>query len=179
MVAAGDDIIHAMTAGGRITYRLGQKWKVSLNIDFKVHDVFFDYRTIGSMANLTAIDDVFGSAIDILGFWRNDGSLDTSILDGSGTENDIKVYLKDNMANYYTLSQFTTTTGLVFSYVHSINQKMNISAGLGPHINFMQLRQAYDNVPILINQGIAFKRYEVVMNFIGLGATAADRKSVV
>ncbi|MDA3939026.1 MAG: hypothetical protein PF693_06935 [Spirochaetia bacterium] len=44
---------------------------------------------------------------------------------------------------------------------------------LGPHLNWLRLKQAYDNVPILINQGIAFKRYEVVMDYIGLGATAA------
>ena len=49
---------------------------------------------------------------------------------------------------------------------------MNISAGLGPHINWMRLQQNYDNVPILINQGIAFKRYEVIMDYIGLGASA-------
>lgn len=176
-VKVGDDLIHAGAFGGRLTYRLGQKWKVSLNIDFKFHDVFFNYRPIGNMANLTAIDDIFLD-LDILGFWQNDGSLDTTLYDPLAVtpgEEDyaIRDSLKSNYSNYYTLSQFTTTAGLVFSYVHSINQKMNISAGLGPHINFMQLRQLYDNVPILINQGIAFKRYEVVMNFIGIGSTAA------
>ncbi len=169
-VKVGDDIIHAGSAGGRLTYRLGPKWKISLNVDLKFHDVFFDYRTIGSMANLTALGtdpgDVFevGNGLDVLGFWEKDGSFR---LDGD------PLTTLNAMYNYYTLTQFTTTAGLVFSYVHSINQKMNISAGLGPLINFMQLRQLYDNVPILINQGIALKRYEVVMNFIGLGATAA------
>ncbi|MCK5672160.1 MAG: hypothetical protein KAH95_02230 [Spirochaetales bacterium] len=170
-VKVGDDLIHAGSAGGRLTYRLGPKWKVSLNIDFKFHDVFFDYRPIGGMANLTAIDDIFFD-LDILGVWQNDGSLDSYPTGSFADEDAVRAYL-NAQSNYYTLSQFTTTTGLVFSYVHSINQKMNISAGLGPHINFMQLRQLYDNVPILINQGIAFKRYEVVMNFIGLGATTA------
>lgn len=169
----GDDEIHTFAAGGRLTYRLGQKWKISLNIDVKSHDVFFDYRTIGSMTNLTAINDVF-TDLDILGFWQNDGSLDTALYDVGFTEDDpIKDYLKNNTYNFYFLSQITTTAGIVFSYVHSFNQKMNISAGLGPHINWMRLKQTYDNVPILINQGIAFKRYEIVMDYIGLGATMA------
>jgi TolB-like protein len=169
-VAVGDDIVHAMAAGARLTYRLGQKWKISLNMDVKVHDVFYDNRTIGIMQNLTALGsgpgDVFegGNDIDVFGFWEKDGSFTA---DGSAEAT------LNGMTNHYTLGQLTTTAGFVFSYVHSFSQKMNISAGLGPHINFMQLRQVYDNVPILINQGIAFKRYEVVMNFIGLGATAA------
>ena len=173
MVKVGDDMIHGGAAGGRLTYRLGQKWKVSLNADVKYHDVFYDYRTIGTMVNMTELDNVFAE-LDILGFWQNDGSLDTSLYDTSPTEDDlIRDYLKNNMNNHYTLSQIANTFSFVFSYVHSFNQKMNISAGLGPHLNWLRLKQSYDNVPILINQGIAFKRYEVVMDYIGLGATAA------
>ncbi len=104
--------------------------------------------------------------LNILGLWEKDGSF-TPL-----SEVDIHNYF-DSYLNHYTLSQITNTSSLVFSYVHSFNQKMNISAGLGPHINWMIIKQSYDNVPILINQGVAFKRYEVEMNFIGLGATAA------
>jgi len=176
-VKVGDDGVHAGAVGARVTYRLGQKWKISLNIDAQSHDVFFDERNIGSMANITAITDVFDD-IDILGFWQNDGSLDTTLYDTLNAgdfdaDYAIRDDLKDNYPNFYFLSQITTTAGFVVSYVYSFNQKMNISAGLGPHINWMRLKQNYDNVPILINQGIAFKRYEVVMDYIGLGATAA------
>ena len=172
MVAVGeDDEIHGGATGGRLTYRLGQKWKISLNVDVKFHDVYHNNDPVGDMLNLTAVTDVFDE-IDILGVWNRDGSMN-SIAEGYFLDEPaVRTYI-ESYPNYYTLSQISNTFSLVFSYVHSFNQKMNISAGLGPHINWMRLQQNYDNVPILINQGIAFKRYEVVMDFIGLGATAA------
>ncbi len=129
----GDDEIHAFAAGARVTYRLGQKWKISLNIDAQTHDVFFDERNVGSMINLTALGtnpgDVFDPAnnLDILGFWQNDGSLDEA---SYATRNDVMIALLA-YPSFYFLSQITTTAGFVVSYVHSFNQKMNISAGLG------------------------------------------------
>lgn len=119
MVKVGDDMIHGGAAGGRLTYRLGQKWKVSFNVDVQHHDVFYDYRTMGSMVNLTAVDDVFLD-LDILGFWQNDGSLDTTLYNtGAATpaeyDYDIRDYLKNNMFNHYTLSQIGNTISLVFS----------------------------------------------------------------
>ncbi len=166
-VKVGDGLIHAGSGGARLTYRLGRNWKLSLNLDLKGHDVFFDKRTIGEMINLTAYDNVFDQLDPIiLGFWEKDGSF--SPLGKSA----VKTKLSADI-NYYTLNQTTSTAGLVFSYVYSVTQKMNISAGLGPHINIIRINQVYDNVPILINQGIAFKRYEVSMDFLGLGLTSA------
>jgi TolB-like protein len=48
MVKVGDDMIHGGAGGGRLTYRLGRNWKLSLNMDTKYHDVFYDHRTIGT-----------------------------------------------------------------------------------------------------------------------------------
>ncbi|MFO7848465.1 MAG: CsgG/HfaB family protein [Spirochaetia bacterium] len=170
-VAVGDDKIHAGSGGGRLTYRLGRNWKISLNMDSKYHDVFFDKRNIGDMKNLTSVDDVFAD-LDILGFWQEDGSLDVSFEENGDEDDQVRAEL-DARTNYYTLSQFTSTASIAVSYVHSFSRKANISFGAGPHVNWVQLRQNYDNAPILINQGIAFKRYEVTMDFLGLGATAA------
>ncbi len=164
-VEVGDGNTYAASGGGRLTYRLGRTWKLSLNIDVKQHDVFFDKRNIGSMENLEAKGSIFlDPDIEIFGFWQKDGSF-VSDADPETTLSSI--------TNFYTLSQNTSTASLVVSYVHSFSRKANISLGVGPHVNWVQLRQSYDNVPILINQGIAFKRYEVTMDFVGLGATAA------
>ncbi len=162
-VRVGDNEFHSGTGGARLTYRLNRRWKFSIDMDVNVKDVFFDKRTIGSMENLTAFDDVFNSGLTISGFWEKDGSFS----EGSNVETELSGDL-----NYYTLTQAATNVSFMLSYVYSVNQKFNISAGIGPHINWLRYQQTYDNVPILINEGVAFKRYEVVMNFLGLGGTA-------
>jgi len=162
--AVGDDKIHAGTGGGSLTYRLDKNWKISINADINMKDVFYDLRTIGTMKNLTAYDNVFDTAnLTINGFWEKDGSFTN--------DSSVKSTLAA-MGNYYALSQETTTVSFVLSRVFSFGQKLNVSAGIGPHVNFLRYTEVYDNVPILINEGIAFKRYEVVMDFLGLGGTA-------
>ena len=122
------------------------------------------------MENLTAYDDVFTDAvsgkININGFWERDGSFTA--------QNDINLLKAelDADGNYYTLTQLTTNVSFMLSYVYNFSQKLNISAGIGPHMNLLRYVQTYDNVPILINEGVAFKRYEINMDFFGLGGTA-------
>ncbi|RKX92811.1 MAG: hypothetical protein DRP59_04530 [Spirochaetes bacterium] len=162
----GDDQYHTMAGGGRLTYRLSRSWKFSIDMDLNSKDVFFDLRNIGAMKNLSAYDDVFTSGPEITGFWERDGSF--TDMEGAAA---VKAEL-DTRSNYYTLSQLTTNTSFLFSYVYNFSRDFNISIGIGPHVNFLRYKQTYDNVPILINQGVAFKRYEIDMGFFGLGGTA-------
>ena len=160
----GDDKYHTGAAGGKLTYRLSKNWKFSVDVDENIKDVFYDYRTIGTMKNLTAYDNVFNtSSIAPTGFWEKDGSFRVPA--------DVKSEL-DADGNYYTLTQQTTNVSFMLSYVYNFSQKLNISAGIGPHMNLLRYKQVYDNVPILINEGVAFKRYEINMDFFGFGGTA-------
>ncbi len=166
----GDGKTYAGAGGMNLTYRLSRNWKFSIDTDMNMKDVFYDYRTIGTMKNLTAYDDVFTDAtagkIIINGFWEKDGSFTDK-----GGASAVKAEL-DADGNYYTLTQQTTNVSFVLSYVYNFSRNFNISAGIGPHLNLLQYKQTYDNVPILINEGVAFKRYEINMDFIGLGGTA-------
>ena len=169
----GDGKTYAGAGGMNLTYRLSRNWKFSIDTDMNMKDVFYDYRKIVDMENLTAYGigsgDVFeaSNGLDIVGFWKSDGSLDTN---GISTKLDVKNKL-DDMGNYYTLTQRTTNVSFVLSYVYNFSRNFNVSAGIGPHMNFLRYIQTYDNVPILINEGVAFKRYEINMDFIGLGGT--------
>ncbi len=164
---AGDDQYHTGAGGMNLTYRLSRNWKFSIDTDMNINDVFYDYRSIGTMKNLTAYDNVFNtSSIAPTGFWKSDGSFN-KLIDSTAVKAEL-----DADANYYTLTQQTTNVSFMLSYVYNFSRNFNISAGIGPHVNWLQYKQVYDNVPILINQGVAFKRYEINMDFIGLGGTA-------
>lgn len=166
-VAVGDGNYYSFSAGSRLTYRINRKWKLSLDTDIKGNDVYFDKRKIGDMKNLTAWDDIFDdSNVEIFGFWEKDGSFENY-----GDKSSVEAKLVTDQ-NYYTLSQTATTASFIVSRVFSLSQKFNISAGIGPHFNYLRYTETYDNVPILINQGVGFKRYEIVMDFLGLGGTA-------
>ncbi len=163
----GDDKYHTGAGGIKLTYRLSRNWKFSIDTDMNTKDVFFDLRTIGTMKNLTAYDNVFTDSL-VKGFWLSDGSFSTDL----GGYPNFETKLSEDYGNYYTLTQQTTNVSFMLSYVYNFSQKLNISAGIGPHVNWLQYKQVYDNVPILINEGVAFKRYEINMDFIGLGGTA-------
>jgi TolB-like protein len=158
-VRHGDDKYHAFVGGGRFSYRLSRTWKVGLDVSFSTHDVYYGSMPFKDVQNVPQEGKDYAYT---LGYITQDGAIE---------ETADPAYVQGIAVNY-SVNQQPLSFSLPFSYVYSFSNRLNISAGLGPTVQFMHYQQVYDSIPVLVGNLVAIRRKEISMWFVGLGAQA-------
>ncbi len=168
-VRHGDKRFHGGAFNARLSYRLSRNWKVGLEVEGEFHDVFYDRRKFQDLQNVPTEGKTYAYG---LAYIQDDGTIaaaDPPPPPDPSTPG-TTAYEIANISVSYSASQRPISISLPFSYVWTPGHRLSVSFGLGPTLQFMNVQQNYDSIPVLVGDAVAVRRKEITMWFTGLGA---------